>query len=83
MRAQGFADFTAALSKPGAPVPQLVEVVQRPAPWEPDYVAKRRALALLAPDAVTAIPSQPLPGSLGGLPVGLNCLQVLEIIGAP
>jgi uncharacterized protein (DUF1778 family) len=34
MSESGFAAFTAALAAPSAPVPQLVEVIQRPAPWE-------------------------------------------------
>jgi uncharacterized protein (DUF1778 family) len=34
MSADGFAAFMAALSGPPAPVPALVEVLQRAAPWE-------------------------------------------------
>ncbi|HEY1899212.1 MAG TPA: DUF1778 domain-containing protein [Steroidobacteraceae bacterium] len=41
MSTKGFADFMAALSKPATPVPQMVDLVKRPAPWEPGYVAKR------------------------------------------
>jgi len=41
MSAKGFADFMTVLSKPAAPVPQIVELVKRPAPWEPGHVAKR------------------------------------------
>jgi uncharacterized protein (DUF1778 family) len=37
----GFADFMAVLSQPAKPVPEMVELVERPAPWEPGYVAKR------------------------------------------
>lgn len=39
--AQGFADFMAVLSRPAEPVPEIVEVVTRPAPWEPGYIARR------------------------------------------
>ena len=41
MSPNGFADFMAVVSAPTAPVPEMVEVVNRPAPWEPGYVAKR------------------------------------------
>ncbi len=34
MSAAGFKAFTAALSGPGTPVPALVEVARRKAPWE-------------------------------------------------
>ncbi|MGV1833073.1 DUF1778 domain-containing protein [Agrobacterium vitis] len=40
MGAEGFADFVDVLSRPAAPVPELLELVKRPAPWEPGYVAK-------------------------------------------
>jgi uncharacterized protein (DUF1778 family) len=30
----GFEDFMAVLSAPAAPVPQMVELARRPAPWE-------------------------------------------------
>ncbi|MBN8897470.1 MAG: hypothetical protein J0H35_04665 [Rhodospirillales bacterium] len=36
-----FADFMDVLSRPAAPVPEMVELAKRPAPWEPGYVAKR------------------------------------------
>jgi uncharacterized protein (DUF1778 family) len=36
MSPAGFADFLDALSKPDAPVPALVEVFKRKAPWETD-----------------------------------------------
>ena len=32
----GFAAFRAAIGAPAAPVPELVELLRRPAPWEPD-----------------------------------------------
>ncbi|CAN7575865.1 DUF1778 domain-containing protein [Pararhizobium sp. LjRoot238] len=35
-----FADFMAVLSEPETPVPEMVELAKRPAPWEPGYVAK-------------------------------------------
>jgi uncharacterized protein (DUF1778 family) len=41
MSALGFADFQAALSEPAAPVPEIVELARRPAPWEPGYKPKR------------------------------------------
>lgn len=41
MGADGFADFVAALSGPGAPVAEMVELARRPAPWEPGHRAKR------------------------------------------
>ena len=41
MSAKGFADFMAVLAKPAAPVPQMVELMKRRAPWEPGYAAKR------------------------------------------
>jgi uncharacterized protein (DUF1778 family) len=34
MSAEGFADFMAALDRPTAPAPDVVEILQRPAPWE-------------------------------------------------
>jgi uncharacterized protein (DUF1778 family) len=40
MNSEGFADFMAVLSGPATPVPEMVELVKRPAPWEPGYVAK-------------------------------------------
>ena len=41
MTPEGFADFMAALSTPAGPVPEMVELMRRPAPWEPGDVAKR------------------------------------------
>lgn len=41
MSPEGFADFMDVLSGPAAPVPEIVELAKRPAPWEPGYVAKR------------------------------------------
>lgn len=40
MNSEGFADFMTVLSGPATPVPEMVELVKRPAPWEPGYVAK-------------------------------------------
>ena len=34
MSEEGFSDFLAVLSAPHAPVPPMVEVLRRPAPWE-------------------------------------------------
>lgn len=41
MSPERFADFMDVLSRPAAPVPEMVELAKRPAPWEPGYVAKR------------------------------------------
>ena len=41
MSPEGFADFMGVLSAPAAPVPEMVELARRPAPWEAGYVAKR------------------------------------------
>lgn len=41
MSSEGFADFMDALSRAAAPVPEMVELAKRPAPWEPGYIAKR------------------------------------------
>ena len=40
MSAEGFAEFSAILSGPADPVPEMVDLVKRPAPWEPGYLAK-------------------------------------------
>lgn len=40
MSPQGFADFMAVLSGPATPVPEMVALAKRPAPWESGYVAK-------------------------------------------
>lgn len=36
MSPEGFADFLGALSTEAAPVPEMVELLRRPAPWETD-----------------------------------------------
>jgi uncharacterized protein (DUF1778 family) len=41
MSAEGFAEFLDVLAAPPIPVPQVVELAKRPAPWEPGYVANR------------------------------------------
>jgi uncharacterized protein (DUF1778 family) len=41
MSPEGFSDFIAALSGPASPVPEMVKLAKRPAPWEPGYIAKR------------------------------------------
>ncbi|MDR6433519.1 DUF1778 domain-containing protein [Brucella pseudogrignonensis] len=41
MSPEGFADFMDVLSRPAVPVPEIVELSRRTAPWEPEYVAKR------------------------------------------
>lgn len=40
MSPESFADFMAVLSGPETPIAEIVEPAQRPAPWEPGYVAK-------------------------------------------
>ena len=40
MSQKGFAAFMAALSTPAAPVPEIVELAERPAPWEPNRSRK-------------------------------------------
>jgi uncharacterized protein (DUF1778 family) len=40
MSPEGFADFMAVLSGPATSVPEMVELANRPAPWESGYVAK-------------------------------------------
>lgn len=42
MSRSGFAEFIAALSAPAAPVPEIVELAKRPAPWEPDTPHKAK-----------------------------------------
>lgn len=37
MTAEGFADFMALMAAPAEVVPELVEVLRRPAPWEADH----------------------------------------------
>lgn len=41
MSPEGFAEFIGILSRPATPVAEMVELGQRPAPWEPGYLAKR------------------------------------------
>jgi uncharacterized protein (DUF1778 family) len=41
MNPKGFDEFMAALSGPATPVPEMVELAKRAAPWESGYVAKR------------------------------------------
>lgn len=40
MSPEGFADFMEILSAPATSVPEMAEVVKRPAPWEPGYVRR-------------------------------------------
>lgn len=40
MSPEGFADFMDILARPSVIVPEMMEVLERPAPWEPGYVAK-------------------------------------------
>jgi uncharacterized protein (DUF1778 family) len=40
MSPEGFAAFMAAVSAPAAPVPEMVELLKRPAPWESGYEAR-------------------------------------------
>lgn len=41
MNPEGFASFMEILSAPAIPVPKMVELVKRAAPWESGYVVKR------------------------------------------
>ncbi|CDX61936.1 conserved hypothetical protein [Mesorhizobium plurifarium] len=41
MSPEGFAEFMEVLSSPVAPVPDIVELAKRPAPWEAAYTTKR------------------------------------------
>lgn len=41
MSPEGFASFMEVLAAPTAPVPEMVELAKRPAPWEAGYVQKR------------------------------------------
>ncbi|RWB78893.1 MAG: DUF1778 domain-containing protein [Mesorhizobium sp.] len=41
MSPDGFAEFMEILSAPAAPVPDMVELAKRPAPWEAGYTTKR------------------------------------------
>jgi uncharacterized protein (DUF1778 family) len=41
MSSKGFAAFLKVLSEPVAPVPEMVDLAKRPAPWEAGYTAKR------------------------------------------
>ncbi len=41
MSPEGFAAFMASLAAPAAPVPEMVELARRSAPWEPGYTPRR------------------------------------------
>ena len=41
MSPEGFAVFMQAVSGPAAPVPEMVEIARRPAPWEADEASQR------------------------------------------
>lgn len=41
MSPEGFAEFMEVLSAPAAPVPDMVELAKRSAPWEAGYTTKR------------------------------------------
>ena len=40
MSPEGFSEFMTALSGPAVAVPEIVEVIKRPAPWEPGYISR-------------------------------------------
>lgn len=42
MSPEAFAHFMAVLEAPAQPDPELVELMKRPAPWEPGHVPKQR-----------------------------------------
>lgn len=41
MSPDAFAELMEVLSRPAAPVPEIVDVLRRPAPWETGYSTKR------------------------------------------
>ncbi|ASV86311.1 hypothetical protein CES85_2257 [Ochrobactrum quorumnocens] len=41
MTPEGFSDFCLGLSEPAAPVPEMVELINRPAPWERGQTADK------------------------------------------
>lgn len=41
MSPKGFAEFMEVLTGPAAPVPEMIELAKRSAPWEPGYQPKR------------------------------------------
>ncbi|MBO0127909.1 DUF1778 domain-containing protein [Agrobacterium sp. OT33] len=41
MTPEGFLDFCLGLSEPAAPVPEMVELINRPAPWERGQTADK------------------------------------------
>lgn len=41
MSPEGFAGFMEILAAPATPVPEMVELARRPAPWEPGYEPSR------------------------------------------
>lgn len=41
MSPEGFAAFLASCPEPGVPVPEMVEVIRRPAPWKVGPPARR------------------------------------------
>lgn len=41
MSPEGFSGFMDVLAAPAMPVPAMVELAKRPAPWEPGYEPKR------------------------------------------
>ena len=40
MSPEGFSEFITALSGPAVAVPEIVEVIKRPAPWESGYISR-------------------------------------------
>lgn len=53
------------LAAPAAPVPEMVELSKRPAPWEAGFEPKRRAVVLSASEMAT--PTKPI-STLANLP---------------
>ena len=41
MSPEGFAEFMDIISRPAEPIPELVEYLSRPAPWDAGYKPKR------------------------------------------
>ena len=41
MSPEGFAEFVSAASGPATPVPKMIELARRPAPWDSGYAMRR------------------------------------------
>ncbi|WP_163269342.1 DUF1778 domain-containing protein [Chelativorans alearense] len=41
MSPEGFSDFCSAIYAPGTPIPEMIELANRPAPWESGHTADK------------------------------------------